>query len=119
MKDEWFETKHKGWPHDFDKRIAYYVHLLGEDDLLPFRKHENLPAVMAINILQTMKEDVADIKKDIHEMFMAIMKIQLMDELEEKIQLNINALMEKQGEEMAKFLWKNSLKDSPKGEDKK
>jgi hypothetical protein len=77
-----------------NERLAVLQAFYEDDDLLPFREVDSLPAIFALRLLSGMREDIADMKKKQHEMIEAILKIENIDEIETEIQKHINALNE-------------------------
>jgi len=77
---------------EFKRLMEYYLSLLNEDDLLPFRKTENLPSVLALNLLNDMRRDINEVRNELMEALRLIQQLPLLDELDEKISKNIRAL---------------------------
>ena len=81
------------YDEDFKTKMEFYLELLNEDDLMPFRKHEKLPSVLALNLLNNMRKDIAEMKGQIIEAYFIIQQLELLDKLDEEINRNIQGLI--------------------------
>ena len=94
---------------EWDKTMNYYIEMLKNPELLPFRKDENIPSTLAIQMLDMILQDVRAMRKQIDEVFLRILKKNRLDELEELLVKNKDVL---QKNEVQKY-WD----DLAKGED--
>lgn len=81
------------YDEDFKTKMHYYLHLLKQDDLIPLRKEEKLPTVLALNLLNGMREDIAEMRTEIIEAILIIKQSEILDELDKEINRNIRALI--------------------------
>ena len=79
---------------DFKKKMEYYCDMLAMDDLLPFRKEDTLPTVIAIRTLKDMLRDVTDMKQEIIDAILILKEFETLDELEKQIKRNLKALID-------------------------
>ena len=81
------------YDEDFKTRMDYYLMLLDQDDLIPLRKHEKLPMTLALNVLNQMRKDIADMRAEIREAFLIIQNLEVLEELDIQIKRNYDALL--------------------------
>ena len=81
------------WDDSWTIKMEYYCELLAQDDLMPFRKEDSLPSVIAIRTLRDMLRDVTDMKQEIFEAILILKQIETLDELERQIKRNLKVLL--------------------------
>jgi len=76
----------------WEKQLDYYVHLLQDPDLMPVRKMDSIPVTVGLSILGQMKDDIHELRNEMLKVLNQLIRMNHLDELEELILKQQNAL---------------------------
>jgi Ni2+-binding GTPase involved in maturation of urease and hydrogenase len=76
----------------WNKQLDYYVHLLQDPDLMPVRKTDTIPITVGLSLLGQMQEDIHKLRKEMMLVLNQLLRMNHLDELEELVLKQKNAL---------------------------